>query len=429
MSVTNERISNIMNTKLSPNGTGDLQVVFGVSVMNQEWYFTTAPINKWARYKPFRTALGTAYADHYSSTNSTRLAAARLANYGLVVPNNGTARSTPAATIGDSWTYNRCVSNQHAMRAQDFEGYYHAAGAPIRYIGDIRLPLSSFKDFNFGEYIEQNLAGGDQISWEDLAAIENYYLCVVLSTGQNCTGTLYAKTASDTIGNGGVNLVITTMEQSQLRTSGYNYYYLVARSAKPSSGTWFTPSSGDAGYIALPTENGASDVMGSFTIVAANEQKIEIKRVSQLASPASAANPNFEDADSYVNAGSAYLSYANKTQPYYLCFGFDITAGSSNFTITNAAIQLSETFVSPSGYSARISCALRDPNYSSVNSYTVPAGTTRRVYFIPNAPILSLNPSGRQQTGAATGQQIEPGIEIYINNVMVDGTNFIRVSN
>ena len=179
--------------------------------------------------------------------------------------------------------------------------------------------------------------------------------------------------------------------------------------------------------MALPTENGTSDVMGSFTIYTSAQQSIEIDTVSQLASPSSASD--FADASAYVGAGSSYLSYANKTQPYYMCLGLEIRSGSSDFTVTNAAIQLSQTFVSPGGYSARISCAIRNPSYQSVNSYTVPAGQTQTVYLIPSSPILSLNPAGRQQTGAATGQQFETGIQLYINGVMVDGTNFIRVSN
>ena len=52
MSVANGKISYRMGKKTGVNGDGDLQQVFGVSNKYHSWFFLTAPINMWAKFKP-----------------------------------------------------------------------------------------------------------------------------------------------------------------------------------------------------------------------------------------------------------------------------------------------------------------------------------------------------------------------------------------
>ena len=123
MSVSNGRVTN-MGTVIAADGTGDLQKIFGTSQKSKAWFFTTAPINVFSKYKPVTLPAGI-------TDVPGRLTEAqyRLANYGISI------NATNSFKMNGSWTY---VPVTRWKRAHDFNGptgvaygYDHNEGQPI----------------------------------------------------------------------------------------------------------------------------------------------------------------------------------------------------------------------------------------------------------------------------------------------------------
>ena len=428
MGASFKHITSRIGTVIAADGTGDLQVCFGSSQKSKYWYFVTnaANINKWARFKPFRT--NASYNDHYDSTNSARLAAAAAVNYGLSAPSG---QSNFLNTMGNSWPYAnpRGTSYNEPLRVQDFEGYNGDAAAPVDPPGAIDISLSSGASFSFGAYIAHTQAGGDTIAWEDLpASVGNYYLCVIFSKNANFTGDLLAKTSSQKISNTGLTLDITHSELEQLRNSGYGYYYIVARSVTLSG--LVSPGTNSATYLALPAPNDSNDLKNTITIRAAAVASVTISKYATAESPTRALQ--FFSASNYVGPESTPYDPSDyllqSTAPYWFHLALDITAGSSAFTIGNAKLALSQTFNSGSGFSTPVNCTLYNSSFSQQTQITIPAGTTQTVYLVAAAPLLGLNQDGTRG-GAAADQYFATRVKVYNGNTMIDQSNEIRVRN
>jgi len=108
-----------MGTTIGPSANGDLQTAFGVSQMGKAWFFSTAPIRMGAKNKPFLNTSPT-----FTDMNARNTARAN-ANYGLTIPTMTQAEIQ--AMTGEGWTLHRPNGTSYPRRAQDFEGYYHAA--------------------------------------------------------------------------------------------------------------------------------------------------------------------------------------------------------------------------------------------------------------------------------------------------------------
>ena len=374
--------------------------------------------NKWAVHKAVKS----------SAVGILSRADKKALNFGLTAPS---AQSSFAATFGQAWVYSWPTAGQpnEWFRILDYDGYNKYAEPPIQAIGDIQVYQSS-GDFDFGDYVQQNVSGGDDgIAWDDLPAINTYYLCAVFAKNANFTGDYLAKTASSTLANGGTSLVITESDITTLLNNGYTHYYLVGRSATLSG--LVSPTSNSANYKALPCPNNSSDVMGKFTINAAPVASVVIARVSNVQSPSR--STDFFNASNYIGPESVTpvdTDYFYSPSPYYLHFGLDITAGTSAFDFgSTAKVRLSETFNSGSGYSSPVNCTILDENFNSVSQVSVPAGQTKRVYLIASVPILSLYSNGSQGGTVTEHKRFATRVEIYQNSTLVDRTNDIRVRN
>lgn len=428
MSCINGRISNI-GVALGANGRGDLQICFRTSRMNKSWFFidNAANINKWARYKPFR--YNGYFPDLFTDPNSARLAAAASVNYGLAAP---APQQDFKNTFGNIWSYTnpRGSAYNEPMRVQDFDGYYDLAAAPVDAIGDLDV-YETAGDFDFSTYIKQNIAGGEAISWDDLAAIKDYYLCAIFSTTSDfSSGNLLAKTAASTFDQGGTALVITAAELATLRSNGYGYYYLVARSSALSG--LQNPGTTSAYYIAMPAPHSSNELKGEFNIHASATALVTIASVSNVASPTRALD--FLNASPYVGSESIGEPdtdfFAVPTHPYWLHFGLDIRAGSAAVTIGSVAkIRLTQTFNSPTGFSNPISCDVRDEDFNAVSQVTIPAGQTKRVYLIASGPLLGLTQNGAQGGPVTDNIRFSTGVELYQNSTLIDRNTLLRVRN
>lgn len=450
MSVSNGKISYRMGKKIGVDSDGDLERAFGTTQhKNQFWYFSDSNtrLNKWARFKPFRNP--NIFFDHYTGPNGeqlnpepARLTAAKAANYGLSAP---ATQSTPAATLGMTWTYSRPRGSSYnePCRAMDFEGYNGNAPAPVDPLGDQTISLSAVDSFSFGAAISHNQAELDAIAWEDLpASVGNYYLCVVFSTQAHCTGTLIAKTSTQTIGTNGLVLDITHSELENLQSLGYGYYYIVGISARINNGeSMGTPPTSGVDYIALPAPNTSSDLEGEFNIVAATLQTVNLTKVATMQTPTGTSS--YSDASDYLGAeifpvsSSDYLYYNNPNDqttmpPYYLHLCYHVKASSgSNLTILNPSISLSQTFFSGNGFSTPVSCTLYDSTFQPAtgNQIVINAGQEADIYLVASTAALSLYQNGTRDDTSGSQQYFSTTIRLYANNVLIDATNQLRVRN
>ena len=123
MSVSNGRITG-PGTKLGENGNGDLQVVFGVSNKSHAWYFVSAPINIFSKYKP--VTLPQAYGDIPGPLTEAQY---KAANYGLTINGyNGYKQN-------GSWSYARVT------RMQRYMDFYGPSGAAYGYDHNEEAPM------------------------------------------------------------------------------------------------------------------------------------------------------------------------------------------------------------------------------------------------------------------------------------------------
>ena len=434
MAVVNGRIVG-MGRVIAADGQGDLQVMFQSSQMSKAWYFDptrNTRINKWSAYKPFR--YNGRFPDLFTDNNSARRAAAQSVNFGLKAP---TARQNDfTLTFGDVWTYDYPQQNIDPLRTQDFEGYWDGAPAPVNAIGDLDV-YESYGDFDFGAYIYQNIGGGgEQIAWQDLPSIGSYYLCAIFSTTSDFTsGNLIAKTAQTTISQGGTALVITAAELSQLRSIGYKYYYLVARSVALPSGLQ-APNTNSAYYIALPCPNNSNEVKGEFDIHAAPSAIINLVQVCNVESPTRAIQFFDTTGSGYSYIGPSSIGepdtdyFPVPNHPYWLHVCIEVQAGAAAISIgAQAKIRLSQTFNSATGFSTSVNCDVRDENFNAVTQVTIPANTTKRVYLIASGPILGLDQDGRRGGAVSTNERFATRVFIYQNSTLIDGNTDLRVRN
>lgn len=456
MSVDNGKISPRMGTKLAIDHTnGDLQKVFGTTQHdNQAWYFLSADVNKWAKYKPFRHTNHAIYADHYTdangnpNTSGARYTDLVACDYGLTCPKHTatTPRTSPASVLNDVWTYNRCQENIDPMQAWDFECYWDSAPPPVNKTPDkITIVRSATMNFDFTQYISRNMSGTDALSWGDFGNTSNLnigsmYLCAVFATNANMTGSIKIKTSSQTLSQG-PTLELTTQDVLNLDVpTTYTHYFLCARAAAQ---TTLGSESASSTYMALPTDNGSSDVLGELEILDSRRQSITIEAVATgSASPTSSNFKNTTGTEggvsyTYVGPESTNLSQINyfKTtvsgvQYHYLHLKLKVVASSSgNVVLSNMAISLNQTYFSASGFSSRISCTLKDSSYTTQSQVVINAGQTGYVYLIASAPLLSLDSKGKQNTGNNGNQHFATRVRLYANNVLIDDTTDLRVRN
>lgn len=425
MSVTNGMISYRMGKKLGVGGDGDLQLVFAVSQMNQSWYFDSAPINKWARYKPFRSTQ--AFSDHFTgpggeSITSARLTAAAAANFGLSAP---AAQTTQAATLSTEWVYNRPTSGGSWLcRAQDFEGYNHKASQPVEPPGPLTINMTPTMTIDFANYIFHN-PDLTAIGWGDLTAISGYYLCVVFARNSSLSGTVMWKTSAQTFASGAsMRLPISNAELQTIQASGYTHYYLCACSVSKTGFDDAAPA--DARFMALPCNSTAS-LLDTFTVRTPSFANVAVKSLNVSQSPSSAAQ--FADATNYTgivplvdDLDTIYYPCTPVGGYYYLHIGIEIEAGSSPYTVYPGSFALSATFAG-NGFSTAYAQAatLRNSSFAVQSQIAIAANSSQVMYFTFAVPLLSLDSQGQQVGGLSTGQYVSAGI------TMVQNGNPIRI--
>lgn len=423
-----------MGKVLGVNADGDLQVIFSSSQISKAWFFASAPINRWAKFKPFR--YNGDFNGHFTDTSGTpdtssdRYIAAAAANFGLTVPNTPFASIAAALADSTAWAYNRCRVGTDPCRAMDFEAYFHAASQPVAPLDDpIEIDLSQGAYYDVGAHIIYNISGTDTITWQDLSALSNYYLCVAVGKNAQMTGTLLWKTSSQTLGAGGIRLSLSEGDLSAINSGGYTHIYLCACNTIRTS---FLDSEPSAGFLPLPADS-QSDLLSEITIYTARLKNISISKVCNLQSPTSASQ--FVDASDYSGLYPSigdpdYYAIPLRSGGYYLHFAVNVeTTASASFTFTADSFAFSKTFAGNGpGKSRAIVATLRDPNFNAVNSYTIPANSSATLYFTFAYPVLSFDSAGRQMSGLTTGQQISTNITLVQGGSIIV-LDELRVSN
>ncbi len=334
-------------------------------------------INKWAKYKPFRS--GAIFHDRYNDANSNRLAALRGSNFGLVAPDSHTSIGD---AFGSEWTYGRPIVGTHKYRILDFENYKADAVAPCRVLGDITVYLAYQNTYSF--FVIRGASSSYAIGWDELLRIQNFYLCVAFSKTADFSGTIIYKTTSQRIREITPESAVLSLSQADLnvlQSNGYGYYYICATSLPKTS---LTDATLAAQFIACPY-NSVGDDTGKFTLNTRIVSSIRALAYSQSANPTSDANFNVSPY-SVMNC-----------PPYYVHIKATVTAMSDFETIlteSNLAIRIVGTFHGQGITIGDIAPRLYDSNFIRQSGIRISAGTTATVYFVIPAQILAFNANG-----------------------------------
>ena len=408
---------------VKPVGMGDISTVVGIGGPPYDlgYMITNGTINKWAKYKPV------AYAEWGEMTEAQRA----LTKYGLTAP--GEQTSLVGVITSADWVYTRPSGGSSSpFRMLDFDGYYPEAIPPVE---SVRDPLVVYRalqsSLNLDRYISTTISRY-AIGWEDLPSVNGMYLCAAFSnnasfTISGSTQKVIYKTSSQTFSNS-PTLQLTSAELNTLQSGGYTYYLLCA--AKVAKTTFGANEDAAQRFRVLPSAD-KSDLTGALQFSNGLAARVEFKTACFTSNPTSASA--FTDVTDYTEArvDPQYLLIRN----YYLHLGLDITAFEDmDCTLTATALSIgvpggtagiTQTFAGtgPGYIPIMTSGGLRNSSFTAVNTLTIPAGETQRVYFLFSNAILRMDSSGQEQASVTTGQQISPIIRLAQN-----GTIFANVS-
>lgn len=252
MAHTTNRI--YIDTSVTPNvgvSIGDIQAVIGSSRNDIGGLIVNGNINKWAKYKPYR-----------SSVLATTDAQRRAAFFGLSI-SVFNALGTPSnqntflgKLVNDElmWTYlrPRGLSYNEWFRFLDFDGYYKDAVCPV---GD---PVTTVYVQNNGQVqlawdLLDNLDAGN-LTLADIyvgeTPLSDYYLGVLLYK----SGSNYRLVTSDnTLGTGDVQITISNFPQSDIGMwQAYPFFSSVPIAYNGTTGTGSYLSAGwDTSHVAI----------------------------------------------------------------------------------------------------------------------------------------------------------------------------------
>ena len=159
-------------------------------------------INKWSRLKPFRSSV------EGFNTVAEQITAMALVNYALFsngyIPTSGNDLITWLQNYQD-WTYQqpRGQSYNENYRLLDFDNYNHSALAPVALSGT-RVFRYNNRNATYNIAILYTIAGGDDLSITEMTSLSNYYLGIVIYSGN----LKYIITAANVISSGAMNITI-----------------------------------------------------------------------------------------------------------------------------------------------------------------------------------------------------------------------------
>lgn len=445
MSVANGKISYRMGTKIGVNGDGDLQQVFGVSNKEHSWYFLTAPINMWAKFKPFRHPGGAIYSDHYrgaqgQAQTSARGTAGLNANYGLVAP-SGSESNIPSDVINKLWSYERIRNGTDPQQAEDFEGYYHNAQPPVIPMRPDNLdPLSgsfityysAFQSDGIDFSPIQRGTRDDTIGLEDFGGLDGWYVCLLLCTNMNfsSSGSWKWKTASTPIqknSSGGYAGMVAcpALTHGEVTTLGnYKYYYICLADTKYDDWSQNPPVTM---FKPIPAGQ-AIDIKGVITVSTQVVSRVSIKSAAFVSNPSASSFPSDANFAPYVGSGNT--SYYNVNNNYYVALKLSVEAPLQTAITLNASdmrLALSTTF--NGGAPRGLTVTMRNSSYTQVSSVTIAAGATATIYLICSAQALAYDASGRAALVTENGQQLKVFFTFSHNGVSFSSGQFIRLTN
>lgn len=413
------------NILVAPIGFGDISDAIGVASGDLGTLCTSGLINKWAKHKPFRSSR---WGYSFDGTKSTpalrspdRLTDLAAVNYGLdVVNEDGTTLvySSIAGAFKQIWTYYPPIPGTHPLRALDFDGYHTVEVLPIQSLGDITVYRALISGYNFTPAFNNR---EEDVRLVDLTAnaLDGWYIGVAFAKNANFTGTIMYKTTSTAIPSSGTPAfpTLSQAEVNTLKSGGYTHYFMFATDTAKTS---FDSTVSSALFRCLP-RNSTSEMTGLFTISDRMVDALSITKAAFTSSPSSSSL--YADMSNYTGSGSAYYDIGVS---YYLNIAVSITAMSdiaAVLTKSELSASLSTTFAggAPSGL---VISTMRDSNYASQNTITIPAGTTQTVYLtVGSNAVLAINAQGQVITGVTPGQQKNIEISLYQR-----GANFATVN-
>lgn len=443
MSVSNNKIDYRMGKKLGVNNDGDLQEVFGSAKQQHSWYFLSAEINMWAKYKPFRHPNHTVYSDHYKgpsgqTISSARLTGARQANYGLVRP-SGSETNIPADVVGQLWSYARCQDGVDPMQAWDFEGYNHIAQAPIMPMtpdnvdpidGSMITYYSAYQSDGIDFSPIQRGTRDDTIGIADFPDVDGWYVCVLLcdNRSRRSSDSWTWKTASSPIQlntSGGYASavpcpVLTDGDLSRLGNK--KYYYICLADTKYDDWSQNAPVTQ---FKPIPAGS-VLDLKGVITVSTQVVSDVAILSAAFVSNPTAS---SYADMTQYTGTGN---SYYNINGNYNVALKLRVKAPATFDITLNASdmrIALSTTFNggSPSG----LRLTMRDGStYNQITSKTIAAGATADIYVVCSAAqALAIDATGNPALVTDEGQQLKVFFTFSHQGISFTNGHFIRLSN
>lgn len=440
MSVTNGKISPPMGKKLGVGNDGDLQLAFGVTNKSHLWFFTDAPINMWAKFKPFRHPNNAIYsgrfldANNRAQVNSDRYQGARSVNYGLVAPTGG-PYSIPADVVGKFWSYARVQSGINPASALDFEGYNHNAQGPIIPM-DINAALPIGSTINYYTAFQtqgidfSSIERGpqmDMIAIEDFADLNGWYVCLLLCNNMDygSNRNWIWKTASSPIvlnsTSGYASSVpcpkLTNMDVRSL--GNYKYYYLCVADTKYDDWSQNQPVTL---FKPLPASS-QLELKGFINVSSQVVSQLTILQASFTPNPTQA---SFADVTAYTGAGSTYY---NVNRQYYVALKLRVKAPATSITIQASALKLALSTTFTGGSPHGLSLTMRNASYQSVSSLTIAANATAEFYVICAAQALAIDANGREAMPTSMGLQLTVLFTFTHNGISFSNDQFIRLTN
>ena len=444
MSVSNQKIDYRMGKKLGVSGDGDLQQVFQVSQMAHSWFFLTAPINMWAKYKPFRHPSSTIYTDHYKGASgqtisSARLTGARQVNYGLVRP-SGSETNIPADVVGQLWSYNRCRDGVDPMQAWDFEGYNHIAQAPIMPMtpdnvdpvdGSIITYYSAYQSDGIDFSPIQRGTRDDTIGIADFPDIDGWYVCVLLcnNRARRSSDRWKWKTASSPIQlntSGGYASAVPCPALTHgdvISLGDYKYYYICLADTKYDDWSQNVPVTM---FKPIPAGS-ALDIKGMISVSSTVVSRASILSAAFVSNPTSSSFPRNSSFAPYVGNGST--SYYNVNGNYYVALKLSVTAPNTAITLTASSMRIALSTTFNGGAPRGLAVTMRNSSYTQVSSVNIAANATTTIYLICAVQALAIDATGNPALVTDEGQQLKVFFTFSHNGISFTTGQFIRLSN
>lgn len=192
----------------------DIAGFFGIGSGDLGYLITNAPINKWAKFKPYR----------YPSVETSSVGR-QAAFYGLSVE-TFTALGTNPATAGTflqklvagqlTWDYARPrgkATNSEWFRALDFDGYDHNSVCPVGELGSYNIPITQGNAIIAWDLPSQLSDGNLKLTdlRVDNVQLSRFYLGVLLYKSDS---SYHIVTSDSVLGSGDVQVTLSGLPDS-----------------------------------------------------------------------------------------------------------------------------------------------------------------------------------------------------------------------